>query len=103
MSLRSFGRAEWQRRSLIGVAVLVLSTPAFSWAAARTDYAEPMDNAAKLAGTTADAAPTTISLLSGYSLPGLGPHFGTLGAALFGTLCTLALALAVGGFLASDG
>ncbi|WP_423750855.1 metal transporter [Salinirarus marinus] len=91
----------WQRRSLAGLLGLVLLAPVCAWAAAQTGYAEPMDNAAELAGVASEAVPTGLSLFSGYALPGLGPRVGTLGGALFGTALTLVLALAVGRLLAS--
>jgi len=102
MSVRSFARVRWQRRSLAGLFVLVLLTPVFAWAAGQTGYAEPMDNAAELAGATSNAVPTGPSLLSGYTIPGLGPHAGTFGAALFGTLLTFGLALGAGRLLAPE-
>lgn len=100
MSVRSFRHVRWQRRSLAGLLGLVLLAPAFAWAAARTGYAEPMDNALELAGATSEAVPTGISLFSGYALPGLGTYTGTLGGAVVGTVLTLVLALTVGRLLA---
>jgi hypothetical protein len=101
MSARSFVRTPWQRRSLAGLLGLVVLTPAFAWASARTGYTEPMENAAALAGAASEAVPTSISLFSGYALPELGPHAGTLGGAFLGTLLTLTLALGLGRLLAA--
>lgn len=95
MSVRSFARVRWQRRALVGLFGLVALAPLFGWAAERTGYAEPMENAAALVGAASHAEPTALSLLSGYTIPGVGPHLGTLGAALFGTLLTLGLGLGV--------
>lgn len=100
MSVRSLTRVQWQRRSLVGLLGLALLAPVFAWAAARTGYAEPMDNAAELAGATSEAVSTGVSLFSGYALPELGTHTGTLGGALVGTALTLVLALTVGRLLA---
>ena len=100
MSVRSFARNRWQRRSLAGLLGLGLLAPVFAWAAAQTGYAVPMDNAAELAGAASEAVPTGISLFSGYALPGLGTYGGTLAGALLGTALTLALALGVGRLLA---
>lgn len=102
MSVRSFAGVGWQRRSLAGLFGLVLLAPACAWAATRTGYAEPMDNAAALAGVASEAVPTGVAVFSGYALPGLGTYAGTLGGALVGTGLTLVLALAVGRVLASD-
>jgi cobalt/nickel transport protein len=101
VSVRSFARVRWQRRSLAGLLGLVALAPVFAWAAAQTGYAEPMDNAAQLANAASEAVPTGVSLFSGYALPGLGPHVGTLAGALVGSALTLALALAVGRLLAA--
>jgi cobalt/nickel transport protein len=100
MSVRSFARARWHRRSLAGLLALVALAPGFGWTAARTGYAEPMDNAAAFAGAAADAVPTGIALFSGYAIPGLGRHAGTLAGALLGTGLTLLVALGVGRLLA---
>lgn len=102
MSVRSFTRVQWQRRSLAGLLGLVLLAPVCAWAAARIGYAEPMDNAAELAGAASEAVPTGLSLFSGYALPGVGTFGGTLAGALVGTLFTLVLALAVGRLLAAE-
>ena len=101
MSVRSFTRVPWQWRSLIGLPGLVVLAPAFGWAAERTEYVKPMENAAALAGAASEAVPTSVSLFSGYALPGLGPHAGTLGGAFLGTLLTLTLALGLGRLLAA--
>jgi cobalt/nickel transport protein len=101
VSVRSFGRVRWQRRSLAGVLGLALLAPVFAWGAAQTGYAEPLDNAVELAGMTSEAA-TGVSLVSGYALPGLGTYTGTLGGALVGTALTLVLALGVGRLLAAE-
>jgi cobalt/nickel transport protein len=101
VSVRSFAHGRWQRRSLAGLLGLVALAPVFAWAATQTGYAEPMDNAAELAGAASEAAPTGVSLFSGYALPGLGPHAGTLGGALVGTAVTFVAALAVGRLLAA--
>lgn len=103
MSVRSFAHTRWQRRSLAGLLGLVALAPVFAWAAGQTGYAEPMDNAAELAGVASEAVPTGLGLFPGYALPGLGTYAGTLGGALVGTLLTLALALAAGRLLASWG
>ena len=101
MSVRAFARRDWQGRAVVGLLGLVVLAPVFAWAADRTGYAEPMDNAAELLGATSSADPAAVSLLSGYTVPGLGPQLGTLGAALGGTVSTLLLALAVGRLLAA--
>ena len=101
MSVRSFTHTRWQRRSLAGLLGLVLLAPVFAWAATQTGYAEPMDNAAELAGVASEAVPTSLSLFSGYALPGLGTYTGTLGGALVGTTLTLVLALGLGRALAA--
>ena len=101
MSVRSFTLVPWQRRSLIGLLGLVVLAPAFGWAAERTGYVEPIENAAALAGAASEAVPTSVSLFSGYALPGLGPHAGTLGGAFLGTLLTLTLAPGLGRLLAA--
>jgi cobalt/nickel transport protein len=101
MSARSFARTPWQRRSLAGLLGLVVLAPAFAWASARTGYAEPMENAAALAGAASEAVPTSVSLFSSYAVPGFGSHLGTLLGALLGTLLTLGLALVVGRLLAA--
>lgn len=101
MSVQSFVDVRWQRRSLAGLFGLVVLAPFFGWAAEQTGYAEPLDNAAELAGVASEAVPTGLSLFSGYALPGLGPYTGTLGGALVGTVLTLVLALAVGRLLSA--
>lgn len=100
MSGRAVGLEPWHRRCLAGLLGLVALAPIFAWAATRVGYAEPMDNAAALAGATSEAVPSGLSLLSDYAIPGLGPHLGTLGAALVGTLLTLVLAIGLGRALA---
>jgi cobalt/nickel transport protein len=102
MSAASLARGEWQRRSVAGVLGLAALSPLFAWAAAQTGYAEPMDEAVALAGMTAEAVPTSVSLLPGYTTPGAGPHLGTLGAALAGTLLTFAVAVGLARLLAPD-
>ena len=102
MSVRSFAHVRWQRRSLAGLLGLALLAPGFAWAAEQTGYAEPMDNAAELAGAASEAVPTGLSLFSGYALPGFGTYTGTLAGALLGTGLTLALALVVGRLLAAE-
>ena len=101
MSVRSFTRIPWQWCSLIGLLGLVVLAPTFGWAAERTGYVEPMENAAALAGAASEAVPTSVSLFSGYALPGLGPHAGTLGGAFLGTLLTLTLAPGLGRLLSA--
>lgn len=101
MTARSFLRERWQRRTLAGLVGLVVLAPVFAWAAERTNYAEPMENAAALAGAASSAEPAALGLLPGYAVPGLGAHLGTLAAALGGTALTLALAVAVGRLLAA--
>jgi cobalt/nickel transport protein len=101
MSVRSFARTPWQRRSLAGLLGLVVLAPAFAWAAGQTGYAEPMENAAALAGAASEAVPTSVSLFSSYAVPGFGSYLGTLLGALLGTLLTLGLALVVGRLLAA--
>ena len=103
MSARSFVRKPWQRRSLAGLLGLVVLAPVFAWTAERTGYAEPMENAAALAGAASEAVPNSVSLFSGYAVPGFDPYLGTLLGALLGTLLTLALALGVGRLLAGAG
>ena len=103
MSVRSFARTPWQRRSLAGLLGLVVLAPVFAWASARTGYAEPMENAAVLAGAASEAVPTSVSFFSSYAVPGFDPYLGTLLGALPGTLLTLALALGVGRLLARGG
>ncbi|WP_224336921.1 PDGLE domain-containing protein [Haloprofundus halobius] len=98
MSAESLRHSEWQRRSLVGLFGLAVLAPAFGWAASKTGYAEPMENAAEAVG--AASAPTTASILSGYTLPGAGPHVGTFGAALLGTTLTLGLAVGFARLLA---
>lgn len=99
MSARSFARSRWQRRSLGGLLGLVVLAPVFAWAAEQTGYAEPMENAAALAGAASQAVPTSVSLFSDYAIPGFGPQLGTLFGALLGTFLTLGLALVVGRIL----
>lgn len=101
MSVRAGTPDRWQRRSLVGLCCLVALAPAFAWAADRTGYAEPMDNAIELAGTSSEVAPATLGVFSGYAIGSLGPYAGTLGGALVGTLLTLGLALGVGRLLAA--
>ncbi|SNZ02926.1 cobalt/nickel transport protein [Natronoarchaeum philippinense] len=100
MSVRSLARGRWQQRSLAGLTVMVLFSPVFAWAATRVGYSEPMENAAEAAGAASHAVATDVSLFSGYALPGLGPHLGTLGGALFGTVLTLVLGVGVARALA---
>ncbi|MDZ7746407.1 MAG: hypothetical protein U5K28_07785 [Halobacteriales archaeon] len=73
MSVRSFTRVPWQRRSLAGLLGLVLLAPVCAWAAARTGYAEPMDNAAELAGAASEAAPRVSVSSRGTRSPGSDP------------------------------
>lgn len=101
MTDQSVVRRHWQRRVLTGLIGLAVLAPVFAWAAERTGYAEPMENAATLVGAASSADPPMLSVLSGYTVPGLGPHLGTLGAALGGTVLTLVLAVAVGRALAA--
>lgn len=101
MSVRAARNREWLQRSLAGLTVMVLLSPAFAWAAARVGYSEPMENAAVAAGAASSAVATEPSLLSGYALPGLGPHLGTLGAALLGTALTLVLGVGLARLLAA--
>jgi len=101
MSVRAVATVRWQRRSLALLLALVLLAPVCAWAATRVGYAEPMTNAAELAGVASEAAPTGHSLFSGYALSGLGTYAGTFGGALLGTGLTLVLALAIGRLLAS--
>ena len=101
MSARSFARTPWTQRSLAGILGLVVLAPLFAWASARTGYAEPMENAAALAGAASEAVPTSVSLFSSYAVPGFGPYIGTLLGALLGTLLTLVLAFGVAWLLAT--
>ena len=101
MSVRLFARTPWQRRSLTGLLGLVVLAPVFAWAAERTGYAEPMENAAALAGAASEAVPTSVSIFSSYAVPGFGPYIGTLLGALLGTLLTLGLAFGVAWLLAT--
>ena len=103
MSVRSFTRVPWQWRSFIGLFGLVVLAPAFGWAAERTGYAEPIENAAALAGAASEAVPNSVSLFSSYAVLRFDPYIGTLLGALLGTLLTLALALGVGRLLAGAG
>jgi cobalt/nickel transport protein len=101
VSVGSDDVACWRRRSLVGLSCLVVLAPVFAWASAQTGYAEPMDNAVELAGMTSATLPPSVSLLSGYALPGLGPYLGTLGGGLLGTALTFSLAVAVGRLLSA--
>lgn len=102
MSAQSLAQVRWQRRSLAGLAVLVLLAPLFAWASSQTGYAEPMDHAVELVGAASNAVAPEFSLLAGYGIPGLGPHVGTLVAALFGTLLTLGLGIGFARLIAVD-
>jgi cobalt/nickel transport protein len=96
VSVATLADRGWARRALAVVAVLVVLSPAFAWAAGAVGYAEPLDVAAEAAGATAHATPTFAAPLPGYGVPGLGPAAGTLVAATVGTLATFGVALAVG-------
>jgi cobalt/nickel transport protein len=89
----------WLRRSLAFVLVLVLLSPLFAWAAGAVGYAEPLEHAAEATGATDDARSVLDSPLPDYSVPGLGPHVGTLLSGLVGTALTLVLVLGVGRLL----
>lgn len=93
----------WARRALAVVAVLVILSPAFAWAAGAVGYAEPLDAAAEATGAADEATSTVAAPLPGYGVPGLGPTAGTLVAATVGTLATLAVALAAGRALEAGG
>lgn len=83
-------------RGLGVVLLLVLVAPLFGWAASAVGYAEPLERAANVAGA-ADAAHVVVpSPLPGYSVPGLGPHIGTILAGLVGVGLVLALGVAIG-------
>lgn len=89
--------ASW-RRALLALFALVALAPVFGWAAAAVGYAEPLDHAAATTGA-ADAAAASLSLLAGYSLPGLSGGTGTFAAAVVGTALTLGVGLGLGRLL----
>jgi cobalt/nickel transport protein len=89
----------WLGRALAFVLVLVLLSPLFAWAAGAVGYAEPLEHAADATGATDDARSVLDSPLPDYSVPGLGPHVGTLLSGLVGTALTLVVVLAVGRLL----
>ncbi len=92
----------WVPRALAVVLVLVLLSPLFGWAAGAVGYAEPLEHAAEATGATDHASPVLSSPLPDYSVPGLGPHAGTLLSAVVGTALTLAVALGLGRLLEPD-
>ena len=85
-------------RALLTLLVLTALAPVFGWAATSVGYAEPLEHAAAATGA-AGAATASVSLLSGYSLPGLSGGAGTLAAAVLGTILTLGVGVGVGRLL----
>jgi len=98
MTERVFHRP-WFRQSLVVLAILVLLSPVFAWAAEAVNYAEPLEHAAAVTGAASAASTILPGLFPDYSIPGLGPWVGTLVAGLVGTAVTLALGVAIGRFL----
>lgn len=96
--MRSLVSRPWVRGALAVLVVLVLLAPAFGWASAAVGYAEPLENAAESTGADG-AATASASVFSGYSVPGVGGHAGTLASAFVGTALTLGVAVGFGRLL----
>lgn len=91
---------QWVRRALLVVAVLIVLAPAFGWAAAQVNYAEPLENAAEATGASDDAETVNPGLLPDYGVPGLPDPLGTLVSGVVGTALVLVIGLAAGRLLA---
>lgn len=90
------------RRSLGGLLVMVALSPFFAWGAKQVGYAEPLTNAAETTGATTKAISLLPGVLPGYTVPGIGPHLGTLIAGGIGTALALGGAVALGYLLRTD-
>ncbi len=81
------------RAALAAVAVMIVLSPLFAYAAELVGYSEPLENAAEMIGL--HEHPIYEGLLPDYTIPGLDPYLGTLIAGAIGTLIVLALGYAM--------
>jgi hypothetical protein len=71
------------KRALIVIAVLIILTPLFAYAAELVGYSEPLENIATNLGV--EETPFYKGLLHDYTINGLDPYIGTLISAIIGT------------------
>jgi hypothetical protein len=92
---------QWVRNGLGLVALLIVLSPVFAWAASTVGYAEPLEHAIAAADIVG-SGPTLGGLLPGYALPWVGPYVGTLLSAALGTTLVLVVTLGLGHHLSSS-
>lgn len=91
-----FGGRRWPRLGLVVVFLLVLSSPAFAWAAGSVGYTEPLEVAAERTG--AEATGGYDGVLPDYTvpvdaIPGSGD---VLISGIVGVVLTLAVTVGIG-------
>lgn len=82
------------KMALVAIAVMILLSPLFAYAAELVGYSEPLENAAAVIGL--EEHPIYEGILPDYTVPGLDPYTGTLIAGAIGTVIVLALGYAFG-------
>ncbi len=80
--------------ALAAIAVMIILSPLFAYAAELVNYSEPLENAAAVIGL--EEHPIYEGLLPDYTVPGLNPYVGTLIAGAVGTIIVLAIGYALG-------
>ena len=89
------GLRKW-RKVLIVIAVMILFSPFFAWAAEVVGYAEPLENAAEHLGAMEHEYAIISGLIPDYTIPGANPYASAIVAGIVGCLIVLGLGLIMG-------
>jgi len=81
---------------LIVIAVMILVSPVFAWAAEVVGYAEPLETAAEHLGAMEHEYAIISGILPDYTIPGANPYASTIVAGIVGCLIVLCLGLVIG-------
>jgi len=89
------GLRKW-RKVFIVIAVMLLVSPFFAWAAEVVGYAEPLENAAERLGAMEHEYAILSGLIPDYTIPGANPYASAIVAGIVGCLIVLGLGLVLG-------
>lgn len=86
------GLRKW-RKVLIVIAVMVLLSPLFAWAAEVVEWADPLENVAERLGALEHEYAIISGLIPDYAIPGADPYASVIVAGIVGCLIVLGLGL----------
>ena len=83
------GRAVPGKVAYAAIAVMIVLSPLFAYAAELVGYSEPLENVAEMMG--AQESPIYHGLLPDYTVPGLDPYLGTVISAITGVAIVMGI------------